>query len=140
MRARFLGWLRGDPLRRRVSRWALRDPARLGREGEWLAYGLLVRKGYDVVARNWRAPFGEVDLVALRGEALHLVEVKTRRRHEVFRPEDRVDTEKMERYRDLGVYFLKSHRLDIRDLRCHLVAITVDEDGRATLELHENAF
>jgi putative endonuclease len=68
-----------------------RDPARtpgeerpdprhvLGRFGEDAAARLLSRKGFDVLARNVRMPFGELDLVALDGDVVVFVEVKTRR-------------------------------------------------------------
>lgn len=52
----------------------------LGRRGEDLACAYLQERGYEVVARNWRYDHAEIDLVALEGEILHIVEVKTRAR------------------------------------------------------------
>ncbi|WP_447040255.1 YraN family protein [Streptomyces sp. DSM 118878] len=52
----------------------------LGRYGEELAARRLVESGMTVLARNWRAGrSGEIDIVALDGEALVVCEVKTRR-------------------------------------------------------------
>jgi putative endonuclease len=49
-----------------------------GRRGEDLAVAFLVGKGYLILARNFRSPLGELDIVALdpRGNALVCVEVK----------------------------------------------------------------
>ena len=47
-----------------------------GGEGERLAADYLVRAGYGIMARNYRTPWGEVDIVASRGEDLAFVEVK----------------------------------------------------------------
>jgi putative endonuclease len=50
----------------------------LGRRGEKLAAEYLTTSGFRVVARNWRCPVGEIDIVAYDGAVLVIVEVKTR--------------------------------------------------------------
>ena len=51
----------------------------LGRRGEELAAGYLESLGMPIVERNWRCAEGEIDIVALDGDALVIAEVKTRR-------------------------------------------------------------
>lgn len=55
------------------------DKDQRGRAGEARAERHLIASGYRVLDRNWRCPQGEIDLVAARGPALVIVEVKTRR-------------------------------------------------------------
>ncbi|MGB3146819.1 MAG: YraN family protein, partial [Paracoccaceae bacterium] len=50
-----------------------------GRVAEWVAAGLLMLKGYRILARRVRTPYGELDLIAVRGNRLAFVEVKYRR-------------------------------------------------------------
>lgn len=50
----------------------------VGQRGEELACAFLRSQGYAIVERNWRSPFGEVDIIARDGEALVFIEVKTR--------------------------------------------------------------
>ncbi|MDH2442733.1 YraN family protein [Amnibacterium sp. CER49] len=50
----------------------------LGRRGERLAADYLAGLGYRIIDRNWRCPSGEIDLVAVDGDELVIVEVKTR--------------------------------------------------------------
>jgi putative endonuclease len=50
-----------------------------GRQGEEFAVQHFERLGFEVLARNHRTRFGELDLVAFDGETLVFVEVKTRR-------------------------------------------------------------
>jgi putative endonuclease len=64
---------RGEPPRRRVRTVAFR----LGLSAETRAAALLV-KGFRIVARRWRSPVGEIDLVVRRGRLLVFVEVKAR--------------------------------------------------------------
>ena len=51
---------------------------RLGRWGEGVALSYLEEKGYQVVERNFRTRFGEIDLIMKKEELLVFVEVKTR--------------------------------------------------------------
>jgi putative endonuclease len=51
---------------------------RLGLSAESRAAAYLVAKGYRIVARRWRSPVGEIDIVARRKQVLVFVEVKAR--------------------------------------------------------------
>jgi len=52
----------------------------LGLSAESRAAAMLVAKGYRIVARRWRSPVGEIDIVARRRKTLVFVEVKARER------------------------------------------------------------
>ena len=84
---------------------------RIGNIGEELASRFLVKQGYRVVARNYRKSFGEIDIIVIKDEVLHFVEVKTVSRETSFespdeyRPEDNVHKNKMKRIgRTIQVY------------------------------------
>ena len=51
---------------------------RLGISAEARAAALLILKGYRIIARRWRGPIGEIDLIARRGRLVAFVEVKAR--------------------------------------------------------------
>jgi putative endonuclease len=55
-----------------------RDAWRGGRWAESLAVWRLRCTGHRILARNWRSPVGEIDIVARRGKILAIVEVKYR--------------------------------------------------------------
>jgi putative endonuclease len=71
-------------------------PAHLdtGRRGEDLAAQLLQAKGYEIVARNFRAGRGEIDLIAKKEGLLVFVEVKTRTNLRFGMPEAAVSPRK----------------------------------------------
>jgi putative endonuclease len=59
------------------------DPERLqryrrGHSAERIAAGLLLMKGYRILARRYRTRYGEIDLIAVRGRRIAFVEVKRR--------------------------------------------------------------
>jgi putative endonuclease len=66
----------------------------VGRWGETLAAGYLEQRGYEILERNARTPYGEIDLVAREGEILVFVEVKTRTNRTFGLPEDSVNLRK----------------------------------------------
>ena len=51
---------------------------RLGLSAESRAAAYLIAKGYRILARRWRSPAGEIDIVARRRGTLVFVEVKAR--------------------------------------------------------------
>ncbi len=65
-----------------------------GRAAENLAAEWLQGKGFQLVARNWRYGRYEIDIIAVRDEVLHFVEVKARRDDRFGLPEDWVDRRK----------------------------------------------
>lgn len=54
-------------------------PRCLGIDGEQLAVEHLVRRGYEIVERNYRTRWGELDIIARNGPTLVFCEVKSRR-------------------------------------------------------------
>lgn len=69
----------------------------LGRRGEAVARGLYRRRGYAILAADWRCRYGELDIVALDGGVLVFAEVKTLRRASAFRPADNLSRRQLRR-------------------------------------------
>ncbi|MEW5825926.1 MAG: YraN family protein [Candidatus Bipolaricaulota bacterium] len=69
----------------------------LGQEGEDEACRVLRSAGYEIVARNWRSRFGELDVVAREGDVLVFVEVKSRADPSYGGPEAAVGRRKQRR-------------------------------------------
>jgi len=51
---------------------------RRGRMSEWIAAAALLARGYRILGRRVRTPYGEIDLIAVRGRRLAFIEVKRR--------------------------------------------------------------
>jgi putative endonuclease len=116
----------------------------LGRLGERLAAEHLERRGYEIVARNHRTRFGELDLIACDQRTLVFCEVKTRRPGGgAGPPAEAVSAVKQRRVRRMAAAWLaeageRPHR---EELRFDVVAVTIDARGRlAGLDHLEAAF
>lgn len=105
----------------------------LGRFGELAAAAHLQRSGYSLIARNWRCPIGEIDLVARYGEQVVFVEVRTRRARggETAFPEASVGAVKARRLVQLAQTYLAESDLPAEPpWRIDVVAVEVDALGR----------
>lgn len=116
----------------------------LGRAGEDLALAHLERLGYELVARNHRTRFGELDLIMRDAGALVFVEVKSRRESAVGRgPWEALHPRKQRQVRAMAVaYLTESLDRPYKDtLRFDAIGVVVDARGRLVrLDHIEGAF
>ncbi len=79
-----------------------------GHRSEWIAAAALMLRGYRILARRCRTPYGEIDLIARRGRRLAFVEVKWRAtRHEA---EIAMRPRQIERIRRAADYWVGQQR------------------------------
>jgi putative endonuclease len=116
----------------------------LGRLGEQLAAEHLERLGYQVLDRNYRTRWGELDIVGYDGAGLVFCEVKTRRLpHAAGHPFEAVDARKRTQLRKMAARWLieRQDRPYARELRFDAVGVTVDGEGHLVdLEHIRDAF
>jgi putative endonuclease len=108
----------------------------LGRAGEDRAARYLADAGYVILARNWRCSQGEIDIVAMRGSTLCVVEVKTRRSVGFGHPLEAVDGRKRRRLWSLGNAWIAAHPhlAGGRSLRLEAIGIIGDDPAVGSLE------
>ncbi len=113
---------------------------RLGRRGEALAAGKLESLGYTLVARNYRCPHGELDLVARHGETWVFVEVRTRRGDGFGSPEASITPRKQAHLIASAQHYLQAHNLADVPWRIDAVAVDLGPNGALRrLDVIENA-
>lgn len=105
------------------------DRQALGRVGEEAAVALLIRRGYRVLARNFRCPLGELDLVAEDRGTTVFVEVKTRTTADYGEPFEAITLLKQRRLARLAAFYLKGRTLLNHPARFDAVSVTVGLDG-----------
>ncbi len=85
----------------------------LGKLGEEKAAEYLKDHGYSIIARNYRNRYGEIDLIALYGNTVVFVEVKTRSDRSWGNPEEAVTPQKQQKLKRLASDFLYRHWSDL---------------------------
>lgn len=108
----------------------------LGRAGEARASAYMSGLGYEVLDRNWRCAQGEIDIVAVRGGELAIVEVKTRRSTAFGHPFEAIDEVKRRRLWRLAYAWVEAHgdHARGRSLRLHGIAIIGSDPADASIE------
>lgn len=111
-----------------------------GNLGEQIAAEFLERKGYKILARQWRCKLGEIDIVAEQGKTLVVVEVKTRRGGWYGPPELAINPQKSRRLMRLAEFYQSQTRAFDRPIRVDVIAIELGREGTdAIVRHHENA-
>jgi putative endonuclease len=112
----------------------------MGILGEKLAQDFLKKRGFHILETGYRAPQGEIDIIARDGDYLVFVEVRAKRALEFGSPEESITPAKMERLRMAAAHYLESHDNLPASWRIDLVAVEIDRKGNPSrIELIENA-
>ncbi len=96
-----------------------------GKQGEELAAEWLLAQGFELLHRNWKYSYFELDIIATKEHVLHFIEVKTRTTDTYGYPEEGVTAKKMERLMNAGEEFLHQYpgwkriQYDILSIRLH---------------------
>lgn len=119
-------WLRGDPLGRRAETLAARHVRAALR--------------MKLLCRNVRCPGGELDIIALDGDDLVFIEVRSLSSESVQRPEQTIRASKRRHLRQAASWFIRTRRLQRFRPRFDIIAIVWPPGGSPVIRHHRNAF
>jgi putative endonuclease len=111
----------------------------IGSRGEDAAADLYRRRGYRIVARNWRRGLGELDLIVERRGVLVFCEVKSRRATGFGGGYEAVTWRKQAKLRAVAEAFLQSAGARPRAIRFDVASVAM-RGARSTVEVFEDAF
>lgn len=113
----------------------------IGNTGEEYAVDYLKRKRYEIVGRNYRKRFGEIDIIAERDGTYIFVEVKTRHCNPLTRPFEAVDRRKQEKIIRTAYSYIYENHLEA-NYRFDVCEVFVEQDTLKLVSLNyfENAF
>ena len=94
-----------------------------GQQGEREAEQFLSAQRYAIIAKNYRSPFGEVDLIALDQHAIVFVEVRTHTGEAFGDPLASVNARKQRQIAKTALHYLSRHRLHDREARFDVIGI-----------------
>ena len=114
--------------------------ARIGRSAEIVAAAELGKRGYRIVASNYRRPCGEIDLVAREDDCLVFVEVRCKRTREYGSPAESITAAKMRKLITTAEHYIEEHGLADAACRFDVVEV-VSVDGKLVVkEVLRDAF
>ena len=113
----------------------------LGKKGEDMVTGFLIKNGHTILKRNYLCRFGEIDIIARKGEMLLFVEVKTRKENSLVSPKEAVDSHKIARMIKASQDYL-SKTVEEAELqpRFDVAEVILKNDGKYHLNYIKNAF
>ncbi len=106
-----------------------------GREGEQKAEEYLLVNGYDILEKNYKNRFGEIDIIARYGKTLVFIEVKTKKTGLHGLPAESVDARKQSRIGKVALAYITNNKIVNQPCRFDVLSI---HDER--IELFTNAF
>ncbi len=107
----------------------------IGTKGENLAEQYLRKKSYKILCKNFRTPFGEIDIIAKHGETIVFVEVKLRKTKRYGTPEEAITSYKKRHIIKSAFFYLKRYSLFEISIRFDVIAISP-----SAITHYENAF
>lgn len=110
------------------------EKRRLGFLGEGRAARYLKNSGYKILHRNYRCPFGEIDIIASKDDVVCFVEVKTRTGDYFGAPNEAVNNTRKTRYKNSARYYFANSEVDC------IVRFDIIEVTREGINHIENAF
>ena len=110
------------------------EKRKLGASGEAKACKYLKKNGYKILERNFKNPFGEIDIIASKDDITAFIEVKTRLSDSYGTPSQAVDETRKHRYISGAKYYYSGRQIDCT-VRFDIIEIFKNE-----LNHIENAF
>lgn len=100
----------------------------VGRRGESRAADFLIENGFQILDRNFSFKGGEVDVIALKDDTVHFVEVKTRKNDLHGHPLEAITPQKLQHMSNTALYYMVSNKLiDKKYMSLDAISILGDE-------------
>ncbi len=113
-----------------------------GKLGEEIAADYLIKKGYEIIKRNYRYGQGEIDLITkspISGEIV-FVEIKTRNNLELGDPVYAINKTKISQIKKIAELYVYENNIKEIDCRFDVITILLTDPQNPIIEHYENAF
>ena len=108
-----------------------------GQTGEDIASEFLRRKGFQIEKRNFLRKWGEIDIIAIRDNIVHFVEVKAlstdsddiSREINSYKPEEQIHETKLRKIVRTAILYMEEHK-DVREYQIDAVSVVFNPNTR----------
>lgn len=111
----------------------------IGKYGEEIAKNFLIKKGYKILETNWHySRVSEIDIIAIKNDAIHFVEVKTRSQTKFGMPEEAINYRKMASIVQGTRAYLSKTNKRFKKIQIDAIAILLKKEGEPEINFIEN--
>ncbi len=100
-----------------------------GKIGEEEAVKFLKKNKYKIIERNFRTKFGEIDIIAKKGNKVVFIEVKTRKTISFGYPEEAVDERKLNKIKKVALYYIQKNKIK-SPVKVEVLSILIKDDRK----------
>ncbi len=104
------------------------------------AESFLSQNGYRILERNYHTPFGELDIIAIDGDSIVFIEVKTRTSERYGTALQAITFAKMNHMIKSALFFIGKYRYDGMNYRFDVVTVTANKSNKPDIRVIKNAF
>lgn len=108
-----------------------------GTLGENMAAQYVLSKEYQVLCRNFIAPYGEIDIIAVDKDYIVFIEVKTRQSEQFGTPAQAVNFHKQRKISSVAAFYITSNQLFDKNIRFDIIEV---DSSTSAINHIENAF
>lgn len=113
----------------------------LGKQAEGEVCFYLRKRGYQILRRNYRCPFGEIDIIAQKGNTISFVEVKARAKADFVLPCEYVTSQKQAKIKKTALFFINGEKgLQGINFSFDVASVTKTHRGALLIDFIEGAF
>lgn len=111
----------------------------LGKLGEDLAFKKIQKMGYKCIARNYKCPLGEIDIIAKQKGYLVFLEIKTRKGRNTDQAKEAVTQRKKRQISKAALAYMKENDCCDVKSRFDVVAVSINQE-KTEIEVIQDAF
>ena len=110
-----------------------------GKYGEELAAGFLIKKGYKILETNYRySKMAEIDIIALKSNTIHFIEVKTRNGKTYGAPLEAITKTKLNSIYRCAKFYLSKTKTFYKQMQIDAIGILIDNNKEPEFNFVEN--
>lgn len=117
----------------------VKSKSEIGSEYEEVVCNYLAKKGYEIIKRNYKCRYGEIDIITKRNNVIIFVEVKGRKNNNIP-PRDAVNESKQRKIILSAKKYLKDNNITESLCRFDVVEIINEDRGSYNINIIKNAF
>lgn len=116
----------------------MKENIKLGKKGETIATEYLIHNGYEILFRNFRSKFGEIDIIARKTGTICFIEVKTRSSLIKGMPYEAINYRKQHQLHKAATYFLLVNNYSKYKCSIGVISIVLEGENQYKLEFYSN--